>query len=240
MEVKKELQDYIQAYIETWMYGGDVSNGDVSNRRPSAGSLPYDWEDYVQKGLFTTEKIYLEFLENNGLELFPDLIRTMATLQEHGRIIHLTDGNSRDVPFPPAFQAAFVKIAERHSVSDDLSKRKYLRNSLCTMLDLGMSRLHQSENNVDFYVLSIEEWIAFLDSVETGHFNVKSLELRENDFYRACVKAYGRSWVRIYYEEETLAESAHYCPQSESDTLKRYQNDWLHLLKHPPFNPNYY
>lgn len=217
VEMTQELKNYICAYLSAWRNGAEECGGE----------LPPDWEFYVKNGLYAPEKFYADFLEANGMSQLPDLLRVMDRLQEHRRSIFLTDGDPRRLPFPAAFQAAFVKVAEKDAVSDDVAKRQLVRMVFETLQSLGMTRIRQSVVSKDYHVLPIAGWLSFFEHTDKEEFLQKSQESRQRVFDNECTIAYAKSWIDIHFEMEDWP----YSPSDERYKVEEYFSDWMHTLR---------
>lgn len=226
VEVTRKLKNYICAYLTAWQTGGGQPAVEQFD-----GDLPADWEFYVKNGLYASEKFYADFLEANGISQLPDLLRVMDELQEHRQCIFLTDDDPRRIPFPPAFQAAFVEVAERDAVSDDVAKRKRVRTVFETLQSLGMTRIHQSAASNDYHVLSIANWLSFSDRIDRKEFAQLDEDSRRVEFYHECTVAYAKAWLRILYEMEEWSGTD--WPFSRVNEVYKERNisDWMHDLR---------
>lgn len=220
-EMSEGLKNYIRSYIATWKGRENLpSSGDA------VAKLPCDWIFYVRNGLYASENTYATFLAKSGLAELPRLLCIMEGLQPYSRCIFQTDDDLRKLPFPPAFQAAFVKVAEGLALSDDSANRGYACDVFRLLLDMGMSRIHQSASSTDFHVLSIADWISVLEAPPKA-----DAESRKVDFRNACVGAYAQSWIRIYYEMEEWAGSNWSFSRENEMSKERDVLDWMHSLR---------
>lgn len=219
-----KLERFIQLYLETW------ANCMLKERGGRCrDDLFRHWEFYLKNGLYASEECYTVFLEGNGLSKLPDLLRKMDALQDYRRCIFQTDGDLRKLPFPPAFQSAFVKIAGKMSFSADQNERNQVVSVLRVLRDLGMTRIHQSERVGDYYVLPVEPWINFFEKMDGDKFSKMDEKDRQYRYESVCVAEYAKSWIKIHYEMEQWSEWS-FSPENEHG-IEESITDWMHTLR---------
>lgn len=220
----EEFDVYVQSYLKNW---GECMARDGTNA--SSDKLLKHSEFYLKNGLYASEECYVKFLEKNGLFYLPGLLLKMASLQDYNRSIFQTDGDLRKLPFPPAFQSAFVKIAGEMSFSADQNERNQVVSVLRVLRDLGMTRIHQSERVGDYYVLPVEPWINFFEKMDGDKFSKMDEKDRQYRYESVCIAEYAKSWIKIYNEMEEWSEWS-FSPENEHG-IEESITDWMHTLR---------
>lgn len=222
-----ELGNYVHAYISSWVKE-DSWPKDEDNKA-KLKEIHDAWPFYVSRGFFETEEFYVSFLEKNGFEQFPAFLQLMDKLQEHRKSIFLTDGNPRQVPFPPAFQAAFFRLLKAAIVSGVDDGLHHWIESLEMMMELGMSRLHQSARQGDYHIMPIERWLHFLKSIPGEE---------KASWHNAIMEAEGmeliKTWLDIDrdWQGHATKSSWPFSPETEEERLSEPTfNDWYYALR---------
>lgn len=222
-----KLGNYVHAYIFAWLKE-DSWPKDEDNKA-KLKEIHDAWPFYVSRGFFETEEFYVSFLENNGFEQFPAFLQLMDNLQEHRKSIFLTDGNPRQVPFPPAFQAAFFRLMKSAIMSGADDGLRHWIASLEMMMELGMSRLHQSARQGDYHIMPIEQWLHFLKSIQGEE---------KASWNNAIIEAEGmeliKTWLDIYrdWQGHITKSSWTFSPETEEERLSEPTvNDWYYTFR---------
>ena len=228
IEHNPQLKEYIRAYLAAWL--DEESWPDNEGSRQQLKDIHDHWAFYVARGVYETEAFYERFLEKNGVICLPDFIRLMDKLQGPKNCIFQTDDDPRCVPFPPAFQAAVLKWAKSGICAQDGSCLETAVAIFTAMKDVGMHRLHQSSLLGDFHVMSIAEWIRFLESLQDDTSGEKrSARLKEEEGLALI-----RSWLTLDcdFSEISNRYSWKFTHENELERKKLPSpNTWHHYFR---------
>ena len=222
-----ELSNYVHAYISAWLK--EDSWPKTEDNKAKLTAIHDAWPFYVSRGFFETEEFYRLFLKKNGIGLFPAFLRLMDNLQKSRKSIFITDGNPRQVPFPPAFQAGFFQLMKSAIVSGDDEELQSWISSLAAMKELGMSRLHRSARQGDYHIMPIEQWLHFLKSISR-----EDKASWNNDLMEAEGLELIKTWVGINRDwlEHTTNMYWPFSPETEEERLSEpTSNGWYYTFR---------